>query len=394
MPCRGVDSAASGSPLRENAWVRRGRMQNRVQRIFERLSPRPDALILASGEGPHIDTSFFYLFEVSGGSFEGSAIVARPEGSRTVLTSALEGETARQAADHDPTLEVRVCSSLEDYVHALRNLVGEKSHVALNYRELTHEGFREIKSALPDARWVDASEAIQRTRRIKDAAEIDRIERAGAIVSTVAGQIPSLLRPGITELELAGEIEYRMAQAGAAGRSFETIVGFGPHSAEPHFSPGPAPLQAGQSIVCDFGALYQRYISDLTRPFYFGTPDAEMRRVHAKVAEAQQAALGILRPGVRACDLHMAAQAVIDQSPWKGLFTHRLGHSIGLAVHDGFSLNLETTDALQVGETVTIEPGIYLPGKGGVRIEDDVVVTENGYRFLTTAPRDYLGAGA
>jgi Xaa-Pro dipeptidase len=368
-------------------------MPNRVQRVFDRLTPTPDALILANSEGPHVDTSFFYLFETLSGSFEGSLLVARPDGSVTVLTSPLEAETARQAAKSSRTVEVQVCTRMEDISGAVRRLVDVGARVALNFREVTHEAFEELSKLLPKATWVDASTAIQRTRRIKEASEIARIESAGKIVSSVAGEIPSVLKAGMTELDLAGEIEYRMSRHGAAGRSFDTIVGFGPHSAEPHFSPGKSRLESGQSMVCDFGALYQRYVSDLTRSFHFGDADPEMRKIHAKVAEAQQAALAVLRAGVRACDVHQAAQDVIDRSPWKGLFTHRLGHSIGLAVHDGFSLNRETTDTLVAGETVTVEPGIYLPRKGGVRIEDDVVVTERGYRFLTTASREYLGAG-
>lgn len=368
-------------------------MRARVRKIFERLSPAADALVLANGESPHVDTSFFYLFEVPGGAFEGDALVARPDGSLTVLTSPLEQETALSAARHDPSVEVRICSKGEDPQRFLRELVGEKARVALNFRELTHEGFDDLVKTLPGALWVDASEAIQRARRVKDPSEIARIERAGSIVSSVAEDIPSLLRPGITELELAGEIEYRMAQNGAAGRSFDTIVGFGLHSAEPHFSPGQASLEVGQAIVCDFGALYQRYVSDITRSYHLGPVDPEMGRIHATVTEAQRAALELLRPGVRACDLHLAAEAVINRSPWKGFFTHRLGHSIGLAVHDGFSVNREVTDRLEEGETFTIEPGIYIPGKGGVRIEDDVEVTRDGYRFLTTASREYLGPG-
>ncbi|MCI4353586.1 MAG: aminopeptidase P family protein [Thermoplasmata archaeon] len=366
-------------------------MRERVRSIFRRLSPSPEALIVSNSEGPHIDTSFFYLFDVPSGSFEGSAIIARSDGSLTLLTSPLEAETARQAAAKDPSVEVQLCPRMEDQIRELRRLVDSKARVALNYRELTHEAFGALAEALPAATWLDASDAIQRTRRVKDASEIARIEKAGAIVSTVATEIPSLLRAGLTESQLAGELEYRMTQNGSAGRSFATIVGFGPHSAEPHFTPGKLGLKSGDSIVCDFGALYHRYISDLTRPFHFGPSDPEMRRVHATVAEAQSAALQLLRPGVRACDLHQAAQDVVDRSPWKGLFTHRLGHSIGLAVHDGFSLNPETTEPLETGETVTIEPGIYIPGKGGVRIEDDVVVTDHGYRFLTTASREYLG---
>lgn len=271
-------------------------MQSRVRRIFERLTPTPDALILANAEEPQSDTSFFYLFEAPSGSFEGCVIIARPEGSMSILVSPLESESARQAAQVDRSVDIEVCSRREDLVAAIRRRVDAKAHVALNYRELTHEVFGWLVEDLPGVRWVDASEAIQRTRRVKDASEIARIEKAGAIVSKVAEQIPALLRAGLTELELAGEIEYRMTQEGAAGRSFETIVGFGPHSAEPHFSPGNARLESGQSIVCDFGALYQRYISDLTRPFHFGPVDPEMKRVHAKVAEAQQAALALLLP--------------------------------------------------------------------------------------------------
>ncbi len=365
---------------------------NRIQRIFARLSPTPDVLILANSEDRHIDTSFFYLFEVLSGAFEGSAIVARPDGSITVLTSPLESETALQAAKGNPAAEIQICARMEDQAAALQRLVDPTAKVALNLRELTHEAFEEIAKLLPKAHWLDASDAIQRTRRVKEASEIARIEKASAIVSSVAEQIPSLLRPGTTELSLAGEIEYRMTQRGAAGRSFDTIVGFGPHSAEPHFSPGPAPLKPGQTVVCDFGALYQRYISDLTRPFHYGPLDPEMQKVHATVWEAQRAALDLLHAGVRACDVHRAAQTVIDRSPWKGLFTHRLGHSIGLSVHDGFSLNPETTDPLEAGETVTVEPGVYIPGKGGVRIEDDVLVTDRGFRFLTTASREYLGS--
>lgn len=369
-------------------------MQGRVRRIFDRMTPRPDALVIANSEDRHVDASFFYLFDAVGGAFEGDTLVARPDGSRTVLTSALEAETAQQAAARDSTVEVRVCRGRDAVVAALRSLVDANASVGLNFQELTEERFHDLQAALPEAHWVDASSAIQKARRVKEEEEIARIERAGQIVSSVAAEIPSLLRSGITELDLAAEIEYRMALAGSSGRSFETIVGFGPHSAEPHFSPGPAPLVPGTTMVCDFGALHRRYVSDLTRPFHFGPADPEMRRVHATVLEAQQAALSVLRAGARPCDVHRAAQDVIDRSPWKGRFTHRLGHSIGLSVHDGLSLNLETTDPLEAGEAVTVEPGIYLPGRGGVRIEDDVLVTSSGYRFLTTASRDYVGVDA
>jgi Xaa-Pro aminopeptidase len=369
-------------------------MKARIRRIFEKLSPEADALVFLNSGSPHVDSSFFYVFDVPSGLFEGCAAVARPDGSLTVLTSPLEEESARQAARRDSEVDVEVIRGREEREKRLSQLLDARSRIALNYHELTHEDFLSVSSVFPKAEWRDASTAVRKTRMVKDAVEIERLRRAADIGSQVAREIPSLLRSGITELQLAGEMEYRMARAGASGRSFETIVGFGPHGAEPHFSPQSFPLADGQSIVCDFGALSQRYVSDITRSYHFGRTDSELKRVHEKVAEAQQAALEQIRPGVAAKEVHLAAARVIDASPWKGLFNHGVGHSIGLAVHDGFALNPRVEEPLEVGMAVTVEPGIYIAGRGGVRIEDDVLVTEKGYEFLTTAPREYLEVSA
>lgn len=365
-------------------------MKDRIRRIFEKLSPEADALVLVNSASPHIDSSFFYVFDVPSGLFEGCAAVARPDGSLTVLTSPLEEESARQAARRDASVDVELIRGRDEREKRLAELLEPKSRIALNYHELTHEDFLSMAGTFPNAEWRDASGAVRKSRMVKDATEIERLRRAAEIGSQVAREIPSLLKSGITELQLAGEMEYLMARAGASGRSFETIVGFGPHGAEPHFSPQSFPLAPGQSIVCDFGALSQRYVSDITRSYHFGPTDSELKRVHEKVADAQQAALDQVRPGVAAKEVHLAAARVIDASPWKGLFNHGVGHSIGLAVHDGFALNPRVEEPLEVGMAVTVEPGIYIAGRGGVRIEDDILVTEKGYEFLTTAPREYL----
>jgi len=369
-------------------------MKARILQIFEHLSPRAEALVLANATDPHLDQSFFYVFDVPSGLFEGSLAVAFPDGKLHVMSSPLEEESARQAARHDSHVEVHVPTKREEYDSLLRELLPKKGPVALNYRELTHETFLRLDRAVQGTTWVDATSAIRQARSIKDAEEIDRLEKAGAIGSAVGKEIPSMLKTGITEQELAAEIEYRMGRLGASGRSFSTITAFGSHSAEPHFQPEARKLEPGVSIVCDFGAFYRRYASDITRSFHFGPTDPELKRVHETVERAQSAALEVIRAGVPAREVHLAAQKVIDNSPWKGRFTHGLGHSIGLAVHDGFAMNGLVDDPLEAGMTVTVEPGIYLPGRGGVRIEDDVLVTKNGYKFLTTAPRGYLEVAA
>ena len=365
-------------------------MKSRVVKVIQSLSPAPDALIVLNSTDPHLDHSFFYFFDVPSGLFEGSVEVALPDGTLHVITSPLEEESARQAAKHDPSVEVHAAAEKKDRELLLQELAPKHGTVGIHNRELTYEAFLQVDKWLPGTTWVDAPAAIGKARGIKDAVEIERLERAGAIGSAVGKQIPSMLRAGMSELDLAAEIEYGMMKHGASGRSFSTITAFGAHGAEPHFSPGEQRLEGGVSLVCDFGAFYQRYASDITRSFHFGKTDPELKRVHETVERAQKAALDVVRAGTPAKDVHMAAQRVIDDSPWKGRFTHGLGHSIGLAVHDGFGMNQRVEDPLEAGMTITIEPGIYLPGHGGVRIEDDILVTQNGYRFLTTTPREYI----
>jgi Xaa-Pro aminopeptidase len=368
-------------------------MKPRVLKIFAQLDPKPEAILLSNAIDPHLDQTFFYVFDVPAGLFEGSIAIAHPDGELDVFSSPLEAETAHEAAKRDPHVKVHVAGR-DETAGAVRKLLGPKTELGLNYRELTHEWFLRLDSEFHDANWTDCSNAIRRARVTKDANEIELLRKAAEIGSKVGREIPGLLKAGMTELELAAEMEYRMNRHGASGRSFATIVAFGPHSAEPHYSPAETKLKAGDSIVCDFGAYYRRYASDITRSFHFGRRDDEMKKVHETVLKAQQAALAAVRPGAPSKEVHLAAAKVIDDSPWKGRLTHGVGHSIGLVVHDGWAYGANAEDALEVGMAITVEPGIYLPGHGGVRIEDDIVVTKNGYEFLTTAPREYIEVSA
>lgn len=365
-------------------------MKDRVLSIFRNLGAPADALVLANATDPHLDRSFFYLFDVPSGLFEGSYAIALPDGHLHVFSSPLEEESALQAAKRDPSVDVHVPKSRAERDQFLTKIVAKDAKVALNYRELTYETFLGIQKPLGGATFLDASEAVRKTRMVKDKHELERLHRAAEIASAVGREIPSVLKTGVTELEVAAEIEYRMNRHGASGPSFTTIVAFDVKGAEPHYAPQDRKLSPGSSIVCDFGAYYRRYASDITRSFRFGPTDPELKKVHETVEAAQRAALDKIRPGVPAKEVHNAAAAVIDATPWKGRFTHGLGHSVGLAVHDGFSMNHLVEEPLVEGMVITVEPGIYLPGKGGVRIEDDVVVTHDGYRFLTTTPRSYL----
>ena len=366
-------------------------MKARVEKVFGNLDPKPEAVVLANAIDPHLDRSFFYLLDVPGGLFEESYAVGFPDGALHVVTGALEAQSAYAAAKGDPDVTIHeVGPGLSPADLELKSILGSARTVGLHYNELTHESYLRLGKALQGVKFQDATKGIRKARVMKDSREIERLQRAAEIGSAVALEIPSMLHAGMMERELATQMEHSMMEHGASGASFSTIVGFGANGAEPHYAPGEKRLVPGDSMVCDFGAYFRRYASDITRSFHFGPRDEEMMRVHDTVEEAQQAALAAIRPGVPARDVHLAAAQVVDESPWKGRFIHGLGHSIGLAVHDGWRMGPLSADTLEEGMAITVEPGIYLPGRGGVRIEDDIVVTKDGYKFLTTAPRGYL----
>ncbi len=172
--------------------------------------------------------------------------------------------------------------------------------------------------------------------------------------------------------------------------SFDPIVAFGEHAAEPHHRPCHRALEEGDVIKMDFGALVGGYHTDFTRTVAFGEPASELRKVHDVVAAAQQAGVDALRPGVRAGDVDRAARGVIEDAGYGDRFTHGLGHGVGLEIHEGPSLRRDGEDVLPVGAVVTVEPGIYLPGMGGVRIEDAVVVTDDGPGALGVSTRELI----
>lgn len=364
-------------------------MKARIRRIFNHAKQPLDAIVITNSTEPHLDMTFFYATGVPAGLFEGSVAILEPNGASTILTSPLEAESARSA----PESEVVVFDTQETFRKELERALRGTQRIGLNNRELTYSAYLSLKKNLPGRKFADVSEAVGRARTIKDREEISRIREAARIASQVAKEIPGLLKVGMTELELASEMEYRMGRYGASGPSFKTIVAFGPHGAQPHFEPTRTRLKKNTTMVCDFGAFYARYASDVTRSFAFGRPPKEAREIHETVEAAQQAAFDMIRPGVVASEVHNAADRVIQASQWKGRFIHGLGHSIGLAVHDpGFGMGPRSKDTLEAGMCVTVEPGIYVPGFGGVRIEDDVLITPKGFEMLSKAPRGYLEA--
>lgn len=225
-------------------------------------------------------------------------------------------------------------------------------------------------------------------REVKDAGEIAALRTASALKEGVLADLLPTLRAGVTERAFAARLEFALKERGASKASFDPIVLFGARSSLPHGVPGDKPLEPGDAVLIDFGCVLGGYCSDLTRTYAFGTiPGAWFEEIHAVTLAAQEAALEAIRPGVAAKDVDAVARDLITEAGYGGHFGHGLGHGVGLEIHEGPRLNQQSTGTLAPGMVVTVEPGIYLPGRGGVRIEDLVVVTETGCERLTHTPK-------
>jgi Xaa-Pro aminopeptidase len=216
--------------------------------------------------------------------------------------------------------------------------------------------------------------------------EIELLQRAAQITDLVTERITGSLRPGRSELDIANEIFALIGSEGAT-QSFEAIVQSGPNSAEPHLRPTGRRLQEGDLVLLDFGAAWQGYKADTTRTVVLGEPSDRQREVHRAVLAAHDAAVAAVRAGVNAGEVDRAARSVIEAAGLGQYFIHRVGHGLGLDAHEDPSLDPGSAAVLEEGMVVTVEPGVYIPGWGGVRIEDDVVVEASGGRLLTHADR-------
>jgi Xaa-Pro aminopeptidase len=369
---------------------------SRAKRIFEQISKnskikkKPDVIILANAIEPHIDDSFFYVTGFPYGLFEGSILVARKNGEVSLLTSLLEESIARA---HGKGIDIFAEKDPKKNRERLKSIVGKRDRlVGVNSAELTVKSLELIKSVLKGAEIVDVGDAISRARLIKDQKEIESIQKACEIASRAYKRIPDILKDGISESQVAAEMAYEMDKLGGNGVSFESIVAFGKNSALPHYSAGSAKLRKGDFILTDYGTKFNRYCSDITRTMTYGPASKQQKRMYEIVKEANEVGIENCTPSHTGEEVHSRVSRVIDSTEYHGRFIHGTGHSLGLAVHDGVGLSKTNKEHLEPGMVLTVEPGIYVPSLGGVRIEDDVMVTKNKPRILTSATRALIEA--
>lgn len=249
------------------------------------------------------------------------------------------------------------------------------------------ESWRALAQAFPRKNTLEVNNNfVQALRRVKDKEEIELMRKAGELTSAGMNAAYEAVKPGAKEYEVAAEIEYAMRKRGSGGTAFETIVASGACSAFPHGGCTAREIRQGDLVVVDIGATYQYYCSDMTRTFVAGKASAKQKRIYNVVRTAQENAFKTIKANVPVSDVDAAARQVIEAAGYGEFFVHRLGHGVGLEVHEPPTLSQTSKDALAAGNVVTDEPGIYLPGFGGVRIEDTVLVQKNGAEKLTVGP--------
>jgi Xaa-Pro aminopeptidase len=280
---------------------------------------------------------------------------------------------------------------LGEWLNARKAATRNLGRMGFDGEHVPFSSYRLLVKSLPGSiRLHPAPPLVERIRIIKDRDELEQMRAAALLGSKLFDRALEVIHPGVKEIEVAAEMEYAATKGGAEGMSFSTIIAAGPRSALPHGRASRQPIPVDGFVVCDFGVILAGYCSDMTRTVYVGHPSEEARNVYSAVREAQQAALDMVRPGVKPSEVDGAARKVLRNRKLAKYFTHSTGHGVGLEIHEAPRIAAGQEDELQSGMVITIEPGIYLPAKWGIRIEDMVAVTGRGCEILTPTTRELV----
>ncbi len=346
---------------------------NRVGRLRSGF-PETDALLILG------EKNIRYLTGFTGGD---GALMAGPDW----LTLLVDGRYVTQARADAPGAEVFEFRKRADGIAAVahQHKVGS---IGFESPVLTVSEYLKLKESLPDVSFQPLPPSFEFLRAVKDEEEIDRIREAAQIAGKAFAAVREMIRPGVREKEIALDLEYRMRRGGAEQASFETIVAAGANSALPHATPGSRTIADGDFVMIDYGAVCGGYHSDETCTLLVGSASERQREIYRLVLEAHDRAIGAIRAGVSCGEIDRIARSHLNEAGLGNLFSHGTGHGVGLEVHEAPRLAAGREEALQAGMVVTVEPGVYLPGLWGVRIEDTVLVTDKGCEILTRTSKE------
>ncbi len=360
-------------------------LRRRIERLRKSLASRDlDALLVLIAE----NRRYLSGFTGEDNSFDESAgaLIIGAQGLILATDSRFEIQARQEAPDFEVVVYTR---GLTRELPALLERM-EARRLGVESRRISLAWHAEILASMADAglevEVVPVEEMIEPQRAVKSPEEIDATRKALAVAEAVFTEITAKVQPGMTERQIAQSLEAAARRAGADAMSFPTIVAAGPNSALPHAIPGDRPVAAGEPLLIDWGVRLHGYCSDTTRTLVLGAPDEEFREIYRVVRQAQQMATAAIRPGVAGRAVDAVAREFIQKSGFGGKFGHGLGHGTGLAIHEAPRLSPLSDAILEKGMIVTVEPGIYIEGWGGIRLENQVVVTDSGCEVLTSLP--------
>ncbi|GIV02522.1 MAG: Xaa-Pro dipeptidase [Fimbriimonadales bacterium] len=350
-----------------------------VERVRERMQEKGISAILVSNV-----RNVGYLTGFTGSS--GFLVLGEDRGA--FLSDSRYDEQAREEVQGFP---VSIYKNPTTTAEALAGLVRELGYDRLGFEaeHVTFATHRQWQEAMPEVTFVPVEGLIDPLRLVKTPEEIEKIRQACRLADACFDHVLRLIQPGVVEYDIALEIDFYIRRQGAKS-AFETIAVSGERSARPHGTPSEKRLERGDFVTMDFGARLDGYCSDLTRTVVVQEASDRHREVYQAVLDAQLKALDAIRPGVPAKDVDAVAREVLRERGLDTYFGHGLGHGLGAEVHDVGRMSPSSDDILEVGQVWTVEPGVYIPGFGGVRIEDDVVVTDEGCEILTSSPKELL----
>lgn len=350
---------------------------------INRLTERFDAL----GIDAYLVTSYENRRYISGFSGSNATLFVHPQ-AKELLTDFRYDERAHSEA---PNFAVTIINQFQSNAVRLNELCKQTGAKRIGYESdnVTVDWFAKMQKEMPDVEFVACPGVIEDLRAIKDAEEIENIAMAQDITDEAFSRVLEFIKPGVTESDIAAELQYYIAQKGCK-LAFDTIIASGPNGSMPHATPGSRKVQNGDFITMDFGAMYDGYCADMTRTVALGQPSDEMKDVYAIVLEAQKRAFTIIKPGANCKAVDAVARDFIAEKGFGDNFGHGLGHSFGLFIHEDPRFSPSCDKDAAVGHCMSVEPGIYLPGKFGVRIEDIVCITEDGYRNFTHSPKELI----
>jgi Xaa-Pro aminopeptidase len=345
-------------------------MNPRIDRLRESLD---EPLLITN------PTNLHYLF---GFKSSNAALLVEPDRAR-LFTDFRYSEAARavEGVEYEETKR----ALLADLANRLSGRIGFEADF------VSYAGYQTLGGGSVEP--VPRRGLVERLRAVKDDDELGAIKRACEITDRVFERLVEERFVGRTERDLAWTIEQLFHEEGAEAVAFETIVASGPNSARPHGRATDRQIGRGETVIVDTGCVVGNYVSDYTRTFTTGFVEAPIKEAYALVLAAQEAGFDALRAGVRGFDADAAARHVVDATAFAGTFGHGLGHGLGLEVHEAPRLSTESQDTLAAGNVVTVEPGIYLEGQAGIRIEDNVVITDGGFRNFTGFRKDLITVG-